>query len=110
MVTYQTIINYLVRLGWSHGDQEIFSIEEIEKFFSIEKVGKSPAKFDAKKLDYLNNYFIKKKDDEEVINYIRNNQCFKINIDNDFFSDYLSLYKDRVKSLSELIESITKAI
>ena len=57
----EAIINYLVRLGWSHGDQEIFSIEEIEKFFSIEKVGKSPAKFDAKKLDYLNNYFIKKK-------------------------------------------------
>ena len=57
----EAIINYLVRLGWSHGDQEIFSIEEIEKFFSIDKVGKSPAKFDAKKLDYLNNYFIKKK-------------------------------------------------
>ena len=104
----EAIINYLVRLGWSHGDQEIFSIEEIEKIFSIDKVGKSPAKFDAKKLDYLNNYFIKKKNNEEIINYIRNNQNFKINVDNDFFSDYLSLYKDRAKSLSELIESITK--
>lgn len=54
------VVNYLVRLGWSHGDQEIFSQEELVKHFSLEKVGKTPAVFDPVKLEWLNGQYIKR--------------------------------------------------
>ena len=56
----EAINNYLLRLGWSYGDEEIFSLEYAQKIFSLERIGKSPARFDNKRLDYLNNFYIKK--------------------------------------------------
>ena len=53
------LINYLVRLGWSHGDQEIFSREEILELWRLEDVGKSPAVFDHDKLEWLNGQWMK---------------------------------------------------
>ena len=55
----EAVINYLLRLGWSHGDQEIFRIEEMIDLFSIEKIRKSPAKFDIEKLDDINSKYLK---------------------------------------------------
>lgn len=55
----EAMVNYLVRLGWSHGDQEIFSQEELVRHFSLEKVGKTPAVFDPVKLEWLNGQYIK---------------------------------------------------
>jgi glutamyl-tRNA synthetase len=50
----EAVLNYLVRLGWSHGDQEIFSIEEMTKYFDIAGVNKSASAFDVEKLSWLN--------------------------------------------------------
>jgi glutamyl-tRNA synthetase len=55
----EAVVNYLVRLGWSHGDQEIFTKEEMIRYFSLEKVGKTPAVFDPQKLEWLNCQYIK---------------------------------------------------
>ena len=55
----EAMVNYLVRLGWGHGDQEIFSIEEMTQYFSLEHVGKSPSKFNLDKLLHLNAHYIK---------------------------------------------------
>ena len=55
----QAMLNYLVRLGWSHGDQEIFSIEEMMAFFDLEHLSKSPATFDPDKLVWLNQHYLK---------------------------------------------------
>ncbi len=55
----EAMINYLVRLGWGHGDQEIFSVEELQKIFSLESVGKSPSRFDPEKLLHVNAHYIK---------------------------------------------------
>ena len=55
----EALINYLLRLGWSHGDQEIFSLEEMIKYFSIEKIRKSPSKFDIDKLNDINSIYLK---------------------------------------------------
>jgi glutamyl-tRNA synthetase len=55
----EALINYLVRLGWSYGDQEIFSREELIELFELEKVNKAPAVFNPEKLLWLNNYYIK---------------------------------------------------
>ena len=55
----EAMVNYLVRLGWGHGDQEIFSMVEMQDLFSLEHVGKSPSKFNLDKLLHLNAHYIK---------------------------------------------------
>jgi glutamyl-tRNA synthetase len=55
----QALVNYMVRLGWAHGDQEIFSREELIKFFSLEHMSKSPGVYDEEKLLWLNSHYIK---------------------------------------------------
>ncbi len=55
----QALLNYLVRLGWSHGDQEIFSMDEMTALFDVKDVNKSAAAFDVKKLLWLNHHYIK---------------------------------------------------
>ena len=58
-----------MRLGWSFGEKEIFTIEEIKKKFSLENIGKSPSKHDKKKLDFLNNYYLKITDNKTLFNF-----------------------------------------
>jgi glutamyl-tRNA synthetase len=58
---------YLARLGWSHGDQEIFSTEELIELFSLEHVGRSPARFDFTKLESVNGQFIRQMPDPELL-------------------------------------------
>jgi len=55
----EALVNYLVRLGWAHGDQEIFSLEEMVRHFSLDTVGKSAAVFNTEKLLWLNQHYIK---------------------------------------------------
>jgi len=55
----EAMVNYLVRLGWGHGDQEIFTVVEMQDYFSLEHVGKSPSKFNLDKLLNLNAHYIK---------------------------------------------------
>ncbi len=58
----EAMVNYLVRLGWSYGDQEIFSKEELIEKFSLENIGKSASIFDPEKLLWLNSHYIKEYD------------------------------------------------
>ncbi len=60
------LLNYLVRLGWSHGDQEIFSREEMISLFSLEAITKSASGFNTKKLDWINAHYMKTLPAEEV--------------------------------------------
>ncbi|HWP64418.1 MAG TPA: glutamate--tRNA ligase [Candidatus Limnocylindria bacterium] len=53
------LVNYLVRLGWSHGDQEIFTRAELVQYFTLEQVGRSPAVFNPEKLEWLNGHYMK---------------------------------------------------
>jgi glutamyl-tRNA synthetase len=53
------LVNYLVRLGWSHGDQEIFTRAELIEYFTLEQVGRSPAVFNPEKLEWLNAHYLK---------------------------------------------------
>ena len=59
--------NYLARLGWSHGDAEIFSTEQLVEWFSLTSLGKSPARFDFAKLENLNGHYIRHMDDDELL-------------------------------------------
>lgn len=59
--------NYLLRLGWSHGDQEIFSTEEMVKLFNLSSIGRSPARFDYAKLENLNGIYMRQSDDRDLL-------------------------------------------
>jgi glutamyl-tRNA synthetase len=59
--------NYLVRLGWSHGDQEIFSTEEMIAAFDLSGIGRSAARFDFAKLENLNGHYIRHSDDQSLV-------------------------------------------
>jgi len=59
--------NYLVRLGWAHGDQEIFSTEEMIAAFDLSHIGRSPARFDFAKLESLNGHYIRTSADADLI-------------------------------------------
>ncbi len=58
--------NYLLRLGWGHGDDEIISTEQALEWFSLDAVGRSPARFDFTKLDNLNGHYIRQADDSRL--------------------------------------------
>jgi len=59
--------NYLVRLGWSHGDQEIFSTEEMIEKFDLPQIGRSPARFDFAKLENLNGHYVRQSADADLL-------------------------------------------
>jgi glutamyl-tRNA synthetase len=61
------LLNYLVRLGWSHGDQEIFSIEEMVRLFDVAEVNKAASRFDTEKLSWLNQHYLKSDDPESLV-------------------------------------------
>jgi glutamyl-tRNA synthetase len=64
--------NYLVRLGWAHGDQEIFSTEELIAAFDLPQIGRSPARFDFAKLESLNGHYIRTSADADLIATLEN--------------------------------------
>ncbi|MBF4283534.1 glutamate--tRNA ligase [Vibrio anguillarum] len=66
----EALNNYLVRLGWSHGDQEIFSREEMIQFFSLNAISKSASAFNTDKLLWLNNHYIKTSEPEYVAKHL----------------------------------------
>lgn len=59
--------NYLARLGWSHGDDEIFSTDELVKWFDLESIGRSPSRFDFTKLENLNGHYMRMTPDKELL-------------------------------------------
>lgn len=62
----QALLNYLIRLGWSHGDQEIFSCDEMIRLFDVRQVHGSPAAFNPEKLLWLNQHYIKQSDPQAL--------------------------------------------
>jgi glutamyl-tRNA synthetase len=64
------MVNYLVRLGWSHGDQEVFTRDELIKTFQIERVGASPGIFDRTKLDWLNGLYLRRTPAEALVDLL----------------------------------------
>jgi glutamyl-tRNA synthetase len=66
----EAVFNYLLRLGWGHGDDEIISREQAIEWFGLDHVGKSPSRFDFKKLENLNGHYIRDADDRRLADLI----------------------------------------
>jgi glutamyl-tRNA synthetase len=105
-------VNYIVRLGWAHGDQEIFTRDELIKYFSLEDVGKSAAVFNPEKLLWLNSQYIMKTPTEELIERV---MPFLIKekivnegqlLDKEWLSKAINTLKERAKTLVELAHSL----
>ena len=62
--------NYLVRLGWAHGDAEVLSTDEMTALFDLEGIGRSPSRFDFVKLENLNGLYIRQTPDEELLDHV----------------------------------------
>ena len=110
----EALRNYLVRLGWSHGDQEIFSTEEMIKLFDLPQIGRSAARFDFIKLESLNGHYIRQTDDavllaelEKALPFIANGNALAAKLDDDLRAKLLKAMpglKERAKTLVELLE------
>jgi glutamyl-tRNA synthetase len=100
------LLNYLVRLGWSHGDQEIFSREEMITLFNIENVHRSPAAYNPEKLLWLNQHYIKTDSVDAVANALAW-QFEKLNINTDqgpALASIIAVQAERAKTLKEMAE------
>ncbi len=102
----EALLNYLARLGWSYGDQEIFSMSEMIEYFDIEDVNKSAASVNPEKLLWLNQHYIKTGDNVELADKLSNHFAM-LDIDTQSGPDILELVevqKERSKTLVEMAE------
>ena len=108
----EALVNYLVRLGWSYGDQEIFTREELVKYFSFANVGKSAAVFNPDKLLWLNGQYIMNSTPENLADLVK---PFLIRekiigehqvLDKEWLSKAIITLKERAKTLIELADSL----
>jgi glutamyl-tRNA synthetase len=99
----EALLNYLVRLGWSHGDQEIFSMQEMKSLFDIADVNRAPAAFNEEKLIWLNQHYLK----TENPNYLAGLLTHYLSVDTTQeprLIDVVNALRERCKTLVELAE------
>ena len=100
----EALLNFLVRLGWSHGDQEIFSLDEMIALFDPADINRSASSYNLDKLLWLNAHYIKESSDEKLVGLL---QDFGVDLtDNPKASAILAATKERGKTLVELAEQI----
>jgi glutamyl-tRNA synthetase len=102
--------NYLLRLGWAHGDEEIISTEQAIEWFSLEAIGRSPARFDFVKLENLNGHYIREADDARLVGLILPHLQTALGQEIDEAGRAILLagmdgLKQRAKTLAELAEN-----
>lgn len=105
----EALVNYLARLGWAYGDQEIFSRQELIERFDLSNVGRSPAIFDMDKLSWLNSHYIKKTDDAVLADmlegFLRNQGIIPHN--RDMLVPVVKSLKERSKTLKDMASMAT---
>jgi len=103
----KALLNYIVRLGWSHGDQEIFSIDEMINMFELENINKSSASFNQDKLDWINHSYIKTSVINELVSELQwhlNQLSVNLN-DGPDIKEVIEALRDRSKSLVDMAKS-----
>ncbi len=104
----EAILNYLVRLGWSHGDQELFSREELIEKFSLESVGKSAGVFNPEKFLWVNFHYLKTRPlsqlAKEIVPYIVA-KGYRVPQDKSWLERMIKTLQERAKTLVELVDA-----
>ena len=105
----EALRNYLLRLGWSYKDKEIFTIEESIKYFNLEGIGKSPSKLDMSRILSMNEHYIKNMDERDLFNqFIEYCKLFKSEIKNDKkdkIKKSLTFLKNKAKTLEDIFNN-----
>ncbi|UCH41531.1 MAG: glutamate--tRNA ligase [Gammaproteobacteria bacterium] len=104
----QAMLNYLVRLGWSYGDQEIFTRQEMTDYFSLDALNKSPSSFNSEKLNWINQQYLMSLPLDEIVTLVMQ-RLDRLEIDYDRSIDLapiVDLYRQRVVTINELVDSI----
>ncbi len=104
----EAVINYLARLGWSHGDDEIFSREQFVEWFDLDHITPSAAQFNTEKLNWLNAQYLRQADDHTLAADVANRLAQR-GIDPErgpILEAVIGLYKERVGNLNELADSV----
>ena len=104
----EAMLNYLVRLGWSHGDQEIFSRDEMIDHFSLDGINKSASSFNTEKLNWINQQYLMSLPLEQIIDLVKQRlQKTGVSFDGQVdFQSIVDLYRQRVSTINQLVESI----
>ncbi len=100
----EALVNYLVRLGWSHGDQEIFSREEMIELFDLKDVNKAASIFNPKKLLWVNEQYLKTMASERIADALRKKLDFEIS-SSPQLTDVIDALRDRSKTLNDMAKS-----
>ncbi len=102
----EALRNYLMRLGWSYKDKEIFSLEESIKYFNLEGIGKSPSKLDMSRILSMNEYYIKNKSNDDLFqSFEKYCKKFKENINNEklnIIKKSLTFLKNKAKTMEDI--------
>ncbi len=98
----EALLNFLVRLGWSHGDQEIFSLEEMKELFDPKDINKSASAYNLSKLQWLNAHYIKNSPNERLVKLLEDFGLFLA--DHDRKEILLDALKERAKTIKELAD------
>ena len=104
----EAVTNYLARLGWSHGDDEIFSTSELAEWFDFDHITSSAAQFDQEKFEWINNYYIKNKNTDELADLIKP-RLLAMGVDGpnkEILNNAIKLYQDREKNLNVFADDI----
>jgi glutamyl-tRNA synthetase len=104
----EALLNFLVRLGWSHGDQEIFSMEEMKSLFNPSDINKSASIYNAEKLDWLNAHYIKNHDNNYLGQLLESHDIFLLSHDKKEI--ILDAIKERAKTLKEMAGLINEIL
>lgn len=103
----EALINYLLRLGWSHGDDEIISIEQATEWFELAGLNKGAAQLDLAKMESLNSLYLKQKDDADLVSWVIANIGRDLtDVQMDRIKTLMPALKDRAKLLPDLIDGI----
>jgi len=98
----EALFNYLLRLGWGHGDREEINKSEAIELFDLDGVGKGPARFDIKKLQNLNGHYIREADDARLAKIVAARMDRQAGLD--LLTRAMPFLKTRAKSINELVE------
>ncbi len=103
----EAVINYLARLGWSHGDEEVFSVAQFCEWFDLDHITPSAAQFNTEKLNWLNNHYLKQTDNTSLAEMVRPRlEARDIKVtDSPALAAIVGLYKERVATLNELADA-----
>jgi len=102
----EALVNYLARLGWSHGDDEIFSVQQFIDWFDLRHISKSAAQFDPEKLRWLNQHYIKIADNQRLVELVRKHLADRgVQVSDTLqLEAVIALYKERTATLLELAD------